>query len=257
MIAQKASELHWPADWTRPFLQRVFGGARRCVFVSEHNRRLTEQQIGTPIERAVVMRNPVLVDREALPWPSGANGTLRLACVGRLFPAEKGQDLLLGVLALDRWRARPVDVGFFGEGVNREGLTGLARQLGLERVSFEGHVTQIADVWRTHHALVLPSRAEGLPLSIVEAMACGRVPIVTDVGGNTEVVEDDVTGFVAAAPTVGALDDALERAWSARDAWPAIGAAAAARIAALAPDGGSGAALAELALVEASRGARS
>ncbi|HEV2814501.1 MAG TPA: glycosyltransferase family 4 protein [Solirubrobacteraceae bacterium] len=260
MVAQKASELHWPADWARPHLGRVFAAARRCVFVSEHNKRLTEHQIGAPIERALIIRNPVLVDRDApLPWPASGNGNgdgpLRLACVARLFPAEKGQDLLLDALARDRWRARPVRVGFFGEGANRDGLAGMARTLGLDNVSFEGQAPRIVDVWRTHHALVLPSRAEGLPLSVVEAMACGRVPVVTDVGGTAEVVEDGVSGFVAPAPTVAAVDDALERAWAARDDWPAIGRTAASRIGELVPRDGGGE-LADLALSEAAGAGR-
>jgi glycosyltransferase involved in cell wall biosynthesis len=47
--------------------------------------------------------------------------------------------------------------------------------------------------------------------------------IVTDVGGNTELVEDGITGFVAASPSVQAVDDALERAWEAREAWREMG----------------------------------
>ena len=58
-------------------------------------------------------------------------------------------------------------------------------------------------------------------------MLSGRVPIVTRVAGNPEVVEDDRTGFLAAAPTDDAVDEALERAWIARERWPEIGRAAA------------------------------
>ena len=84
----------------------------------------------------------------------------------------------------------------------------------------------IADVWRDHHALVLPSRFEGLPLSIVEAMLSERPVIATDVAGNKELLQDDVTGFIAAAPTVMHLDEAMERAWQRRGEWRTIGRAA-------------------------------
>lgn len=251
LVAQKASETHWPSDWTRPALQRVFGRARRCVFVSEHNLELTRHQVGLALERAVLMRNPLVVAADArTPWPDAPDGAVRLACVARLFAAEKGQDLLLRALALARWRERPVHVSFFGDGVNREALAGMARQLELTNVTFEGQVPDVAAVWRDHHALVLPSRAEGSPLSVIEAMACGRVPVVTAVGGSTELVDDGVTGFVAEAPTVDALDGALERAWQARADWPAIGAEAARRIGELVPDEPASP-LAELALEEA------
>ena len=66
-------------------------------------------------------------------------------------------------------------------------------------------------------------------------MLSGRVPIVTDVGGNTEVVNDGVTAYVAVAPTEDALDNAMERAWSERHRWREVGSAAAARIRTLIP----------------------
>ncbi len=61
------------------------------------------------------------------------------------------------------------------------------------------------------------------------------MPVVTDVGGNAEVVDDGATGYVAAAPTEDALDDAMERAWNERRRWRDVGAAAAARIRTLIP----------------------
>lgn len=229
LVSQKASDLYWPYDESLEELRSVYRDARRSYFVSEHNRRLTEQQIGMPLERSAVVRNPFLVpwDKEE-GWPDEAGG-FRLACVGRLFPREKGQDLVLRVLARDKWRARPLSLTFFGSGVHEEALRGAASFLGLDKVSFGGF-RDPADIWRDHHGLLLPSRAEGLPLVVVEAMLCGRVPIVTDVAGNREVVTDEVTGFLAAAPTEDSLDEAMERAWQRRSEWRAIGDRAAADI---------------------------
>jgi glycosyltransferase involved in cell wall biosynthesis len=66
-------------------------------------------------------------------------------------------------------------------------------------------------------------------------MLCGRPCIVTDVAGNAELMEDNVSGFVAAAPRTKYLDEALERAWSRRSEWRAIGAAAAKSVRELVP----------------------
>jgi glycosyltransferase involved in cell wall biosynthesis len=79
------------------------------------------------------------------------------------------------------------------------------------------------EIWKTNHALVLPSRYEGLPIALVEAMLCGRFGIVTNVSGNVEVVENNVNGFIAEAPKTVYLDGALERAWVKRDQWGVIG----------------------------------
>jgi glycosyltransferase involved in cell wall biosynthesis len=142
----------------------------------------------------------------------------------------------LRVLAREPWRSCPLTVSFFGKGDCEEGLRRLAQRLGLEdRVRFCGQVDDIEGVWAQHHALVLPSRFEGLPITIVEAMHCGRPVIVTDVAGNAEVVQDGITGFVAEAPTERHLQAALERAWEQRHNWEKIGKAAARAIRELVP----------------------
>jgi glycosyltransferase involved in cell wall biosynthesis len=252
LVSQKASEMYWPNDEAREYLRTVFGSARRAIFVSEHNRRLTEEQLGMRVPRPVLMSNPVRVHgRRPLPWPA-PDGVVRLACVARLHPAEKGQDLLLRVLAGDRWRDRPIHLSCFGSGDWAAGLAGMARHLGVKSVSFEGHAPDIEEVWRAHQALVLPSRAEGMPLALLEAMACGRVPIVVNAGGNAEVVDDGVTGFVAPAATADALETVLDRAWEARARWPEIGKAAARHIAETIPHPASPP-LVDLALEEVAR----
>lgn len=235
IVSQKASELYWPEDWQQTTIAAVYRAARACFFVSEHNRRLTEEQLGFPLPHAAVVRNPFLVPwGPRTDWPDDGNG-LRLACVGRLHPKEKGQDLLLHVLARPRWRDRPLSVTFYGDGLQRDSLERMARNLELSSVTFAGFARDVAAIWDDHHGLILPSRCEGMPLALVEAMLSARVPIVTGVGGNAEIVDDCQTGYVAAAPTVDALDEAMERAWTQRHRWREIGAAAAARIRTLVP----------------------
>src|SRR5690606_27922680 len=91
------------------------------------------------------------------------------------------------------------------------------------KVTFHGHVDRIEDIWRRHELLVLPSRHEGLPLAVVEAMMCGRPCLVTDVSGNPEHLEEGKTGFIAAGSTVNAVAEALERAWAMRNDWRDMG----------------------------------
>jgi glycosyltransferase involved in cell wall biosynthesis len=247
LVSQKASEAYWPRDAFRARARLAHTSAGASIFVSQHNQQVTEDQLGT-IPQACVMRNPILVGRDGpLPWPE-ATGRAKLACVARLAPPEKGQDALLRALARERWRAREFDLTFFGTGGYRHGLETLAARLGLNGVSFAGQSTQIADAWRTHHLLVLPSRAEGLPLALVEAMMLGRPALVTDVGGNAEVVDDGVTGFIASGPEVEALDTALERAWTRRADWKTMGRRAAVHIREITSDrpADAGASLADL-----------
>ena len=236
LISQKATDHFWPPDKVRKYRRDVFEAAIKCFFVSSHNRSLTEDQIGRRLANAAIVRNPFLVAVDnPLSWPGNEEREFRLACVGRLYVLDKGQDVLLRVLARDKWKKRNLHVSFFGQGINREGLMELANKLEVSKVSFPGQTKDVQSIWNEHHALVLPSRSEGLPLALVEAMLCGRTAIVTNVGGNAEVIDDHVTGFLAAAPTEADFDEALEKAWERRDEWRAMGSLAASRIRELVP----------------------
>jgi glycosyltransferase involved in cell wall biosynthesis len=229
MISQKASDLYWPGDEMLDELREVYRDAASALFVSEHNRRLTEEQLGFALPRGQVVRNPfnARLDDAPSPWPAD-QGKIVLACLARLDAREKGQDLLIRVLAQPRWRERPIEVRLYGAGHNEQGLRAMAAFHGLQNVVFAGHTDTPRAVWRDSHALILPSRCEGLPLALVEAMLHGRPAIITEAGGNAEVLIDGKTGFLAEAANESALDAALERAWTRRSDWPEIGRAAAA-----------------------------
>ena len=106
----------------------------------------------------------------------------------------------------------------------------MVEQSKLTNVDFRGYSNDIDAIWAEHHALVLPSRFEGMPLVVVEAMLCGRPCIATDVGGNRELIRDGVNGFLAKAPTVELLDEAMNRAWECRDRLQGMGNQAAADV---------------------------
>lgn len=198
--------------------------AKQCFFVSEANRILEEMQLGYSFNNAEIVQNPINIDVKApLPWPAiSIDQELRMACVGRLYPAQKGQDILLQILAKPRWLERSWRLNLYGEGPNRDILERLIRRLNLSnRVSFAGYVA-VEKIWRENHVLVMPSRYEGVPLTTVEAMFCGRPVVATNVGGNPAVIEDGVTGFLA-APVLECFEEALERMWEDRDDLQDIG----------------------------------
>lgn len=217
------SERWWPMDSALDRISTAFGSALRVFFVSNENKRLAELQCGARLPHGVVVINPWKVDADSpVPWPED-DGVTRLACVGRVDPQAKGQDVILQVMAMQKWRDRPVRVSIYGGGPCVRSVEATRKLLELDNVGFAGHVSDVNGIWRDNHALVLPSRYEGLPLVIVEAMLCGRPVITTDVAGNAQFITDGVNGFVAAAPTAPLFDEALERAWSRRAEWREIG----------------------------------
>jgi glycosyltransferase involved in cell wall biosynthesis len=198
---------------------------------------LVEKQIGCQLRNAEIVRNPFGVAfNDSPPWtPLGRGNEIRLACVGRIDPSAKGQDLLLEVLAKLIWRNRQWSLTFYGNGKCQQILERMVRSFNLtEHVKFAGHVP-VQEIWKTDHVLVMPSRYEGLPIAVVEAMLCARPVVATDVGGNAEVIEDGVTGFIAESPTTASLARALERCWAERTGLEQMGLAGARRIRQLVP----------------------
>ncbi len=224
VIVHLATDTFWPDPSVVPYLRVHYEAAAAVCFVSEDNRQVAAKHFGLSLELAIIVRNPFLVSYDVeVPWPKSPDGGLRLACVGRLGAEHKGQDLLFDVLREPKWKARPLTVTLVGSGHHREALERLQRLWDVPNIRFGGQTSDIGEVWANHHAMIMPSRYEGLPLSLVEAMLCRRVSIVTDVGGNRELVEDGVNGFLAAAPTKHAMDEALERAWARRGEWEEMG----------------------------------
>ena len=233
IICQKAVDFYWPPPQHRSFMIETLIKAEKVFFVSQHNRRLTEEQFGTRLTNAEVIFNPVKVSGNIVAYPSSNNG-FRLACVARLFVIDKGQDILLRILNKKKWRERPLTISFIGSGLDENGLFEMAALLNISNVKFTGHVHDIENIWQHHHAFILPSRSEGLPLSMMEAMAAGRTVIVSKAGGNAEIVEDGVTGFMGQANEE-SFEEAMERAWIKKDEWEAMGKKASLKIAAVVP----------------------
>jgi glycosyltransferase involved in cell wall biosynthesis len=234
IVCHKAVDFYWPQQSDRSYMKETLLKAERCLFVSEHNRKLTEEQFGIRLPNSSIVINPVKTRGPVIPYPLVSNG-YHLACIGRVFVIDKGQDILLRVLAQPKWKARNLTISFIGEGPDKDGLKEMATLLEVENISFEGYNTNMKDIWENHHALILPSRSEGLPLTIIEAMFLGRVVITTNAGGNSELVENQVTGFIAEANEKD-FDQAMESAWQKRDDWESMGLKAARNIADYIPE---------------------
>jgi glycosyltransferase involved in cell wall biosynthesis len=237
-IAHAHVEFLWPADDEADSLISLFNSARKCFFVSHGNLRLLQIQLGAKLTNVEVVSNPYAAAWEAEPpWPDVIDNVWRLALVGRLHPSSKGQDLLIDVLTQPRWRGLPLVVSLYGEGPQERILRRLVENAALQdRITFRGYVSDISQIWRYNHALIMPSRYEGLPIVLVEALICGRTAIVTDVGGNAEVIEHGVTGFIAEAAAVIPLARAMEEAWEKRHRWREMGQRAREKIRTLVPE---------------------
>ncbi|KQS32511.1 glycosyltransferase [Pedobacter sp. Leaf194] len=220
-IAQKAVDFYWPQTQDRKIMLGALEHSRMNYYVSKHNLRLTEEQFGKKLINAKVIFNPVKLSGNIVPYPKEIK-TYRLACLGRLFVLDKGQDLLIRILSQEKWRNRPVQVSFIGSGVDKNALVDMKNLLKVENIDFVGQIDNVEKMWHSYHALILPSRSEGLPLSMVEAMSAGRLVIISNVGGNTEITTEGVNAF-SGFPNEISFEDAMERAWQQREQWEQMG----------------------------------
>ncbi len=245
-VAHLSTDAIWPDATVVAEIAPLYEAAAVAFFVSENNRRVTAKHLGIPLDSAKIVRNPFIVPFDnQTPWPVD-DGSFKLACVGRLGAEHKGQDLLFEVMRDAKWRGRPITISLVGEGHHRATLERLAKLWDVRNIRLPGQQHDIEAVWAAHHALIMPSRYEGLPLALVEAMLCRRMAIATDVGGHRELIDDGVNGFLAAAPTPHFIDDALERAWQRRNDWKRMGEAAGEKIRATIPRDPVGVFIAEL-----------
>lgn len=209
-------------------LVRILEKAAGVYFVSKRLLENAREQLLIDIPRAKVVKNPVnLTSTDIEPWPED-DEILRIAAVGRLDAHVKGQIRLLHALSSECWKSRKWRLGIFGSGPDREKIEKAMHFYGLsEKVFFGGFVENVrAEIWKNNHALVMPSMLEGMPLTLVEAMVCGRPAVCSDVGGASELIEDDVNGFLAGSPFAKQMEEGLERLWQARGRMKEMGARA-------------------------------
>jgi glycosyltransferase involved in cell wall biosynthesis len=169
------------------------------------------------------------VDVERLrPSPEPA-GTVAIGFVGRLLE-DKGIRTLVEAHRLLRQRGSDTELLIAGtpDPANPASVTEAeAAAFGREPgIAWLGHVDDIAALWARAAIAVLPSRREGLPLSLLEAAACGRPMIATDVPGCREIVRPGETGLLVPPDDAAALADAISTLAAAPELRARYGAAA-------------------------------
>ena len=135
-----------------------------------------------------------------------------ILCVGRLSP-EKGHDLLLQSWATladnyPGWTLRMI-----GDGVLRDNLHQTSERLGIQkRVEWAGTVKNVWSEYQNSQIFVLPSRYEGFPNALLEAMALGCACISANCdSGPAEMIHDGVSGLLCATEDVNAMSLALSK----------------------------------------------
>jgi glycosyltransferase involved in cell wall biosynthesis len=198
--------------WQQRMLDRV--AARwtdAIVAVSDRLEGYLIETVGVPRDRVSTITNGVDVERFA-PTPQTTTGRrLVVGAVGRLAHV-KGQDVLIDAAALLRAMddLPPFEIVIAGDGPDRAALGAAIAARGLtDLVRLVGWSDDPAALYRQLDVYALPSRSEGTSISLLEAMASGAAPVVTDVGSNAALLGPHLRAQVVPPENPAALAQCL------------------------------------------------
>ena len=175
------------------------------------------------------------IDPEALtPAPLPPQPPLKVALVARML-WSKGVDLAVEALRMARAQGAAIELSLYGapdpsnpKAIPEATLRAWSSEPGI---TWHGATRDVAAVWRGHHVACLPSRGgEGLPRTLLEAAACGRAIVTTDVPGCRTLVRDGVEGRVVPANDAKTLSEAFLALAGAPERVARMGEAARARV---------------------------
>ncbi len=207
-----------PSDPESPWIVGSTADALACVSVRSRD----SLQDHLPWQRTIHVARHIIPDprlrnpaagQPRNPDECSIADKVSLLAVGRLSP-HKGYETLLHAASMLRDEGFDLDVKIAGSGEQLDELIDLRAKLKLdEAVSFLGQMeqAQVLDLWREADIGVVPSLTEGLPLTVVEAMAQARPIVASRVGGIPEVIEHEVNGLLVRAGDAGELSAAIRR----------------------------------------------
>lgn len=170
-----------------------------CFTISEFNRDyIHDRHPAVPAGKVFVHRLGVNIAQWKRLGRTSGERHLSILSVGRLHPV-KNHGFLLCACYLLKQRGLQIHCRIAGEGSERPNLEGLISRLGLEReVELLGHIERkrLAALYEAADVVALTSRSEGIPVTLMEAMAMERIVIAPRISGIPELVRDGESGFL-------------------------------------------------------------
>jgi len=194
-------------------LRRLLRRSRSTVLVQNLDDRAMIERLGVADERIALIPGSGVDTETMVPSPEPA-GPVTTAFVGRLVESKGIRTLLAAHERLSQ-RGRSIRLLIAGtpDPANPASIPPQEIEAWTKRpgVTHLGFVKDIAALWASAHIAVLPSHREGLPLSLLEAAACGRPLIATDVPGCRAIVRPEINGVLVPLEDADALAAAIDR----------------------------------------------
>jgi glycosyltransferase involved in cell wall biosynthesis len=201
-------------------LLRFFFNKKESITLVENPDDLAQiEKLGISHDRIALIRGSGVDTRrfESLPEPEGP---ITIGFAGRLL-TDKGIRALVTAHRLLRERGLDIHLLIAGAtdpsnpaSVSEEEAASWNHESGI---TWLGQIADIKELWARSHIAVLPSHREGLPVSLMEAAACGRPLVATDVQGCREIAIEDRTGLLVPVENPAALADAIATLAASRE----------------------------------------
>jgi glycosyltransferase involved in cell wall biosynthesis len=195
------------------FLRSLLNGRHKAVLVQNLEDRREIEAVGVDAERVHLIAGSGVDVAALTPLPEPSE-PVTIAFVGRLLE-DKGLRTLIAAHDLLMQRGRSIRLLIAGspDPANPASIPPAEIESWTRKanVALLGHVTDIRNVWTAAHIAILPSRREGLPKSLLEAAACGRPIVASDVPGCREIARNGINALLASPDDPEALAAAIER----------------------------------------------
>ncbi len=200
--------------WGLPFLRAV----RDADALTVTGKKMVEGLVRRGVNPKKIRILPHSVDIERFRPAPHPEYQFDLLAVGQLI-ARKRMDILLDALALLRDEGQVLRLGILGKGPLEAELRAQVSSLRLHaQVEFLGYRDDVESVLSRSKVFILASEWEGVPFAMMEAMASGMVPVVTDVGTISDWVRDDDNGRVVPPRQVEAMRSAIAELFANHEA---------------------------------------
>jgi L-malate glycosyltransferase len=211
------ADLDWYTPWRSKIIRTIYRLSTHVVVNSASVRQLLVERDGLPPEKIHIIYNGVDVDRFASARPDrerflgsvGSDSKL-IAVVANMYSRVKGHACLIEAARIVCRAVPTAKFVLIGDGAERSKLEQQVTEAGLEKdFLFLGHRQDVPELLACCNLSVLPSEAEALPNSLLEAMAAGLPVVATRVGGTPEIIVDGVNGLLVPPQDPQALAQAM------------------------------------------------
>lgn len=202
-----------------PFRRQLYAKVDRITLematlvtaVSEDGRNHLQTIAGVDTSRLRLIPNGVDVEKftPVTRLDRVHNHSIRVGMVAQLTAPKGWEDFLQVIETLSKEDSR-VEGHIIGDGPMNKQLREVATKRRIP-IQFRGHIPNVQEILPEFDIFLFTSHREGMPMAILEAMACGLPIVATDVGGTRELIEHDVTGMLRSAGDLNGLANDVRR----------------------------------------------